>query len=131
MGPEIWDDYVVWYSYTGSPGSTEYSDIIMFDINAWRVVDITNDNPIQYEPDIDNGTVVWHDNRNGYWDIYSYDIGTNQENRLTFDGQEYFCPDIHNEKIVYYTHDRITNIDRKSTRLNSSHTDISRMPSSA
>ena len=29
------------------------------------------------------------------------------------------------------THDQFRHLDRKSTRLNSSHTDISRMPSSA
>ena len=34
------------------------------------------------------------------------------------------------ERILYYT-GKTHKIDRKSTRLNSSHTDISRMPSSA
>ena len=57
------------------------------------------------------------------------------------EGDELFSVSCHGDILVYHFDDDIrdvarslsknNNLDRKSTRLNSSHTDISRMPSSA
>ncbi len=107
MGVKIHEDYVVWYSYTGSPGSGEWSDIIMFDIKSWKLVEITNDDSIQYEPDIYEKNIVWHDQRDGNWEIYRYNISNSLEQRLTFEDEESFCPRIYEDKIVYYNHHRI------------------------
>lgn len=107
MGARIWGDFVVWHSYSGSPGSSEWSDIIMFDIEAWKQMKITDDDPLQYEPDIYKNNIVWHDQRNGNWEIYHYDINNSLEQRLTFEVEQSFCPRMHGDKIVYYYHHRI------------------------
>ena len=115
MAPEIHENYVVWHSYCGSPGSCEYSDIVMFDLKAWTLNDITTDVPLQYNPDIYDNNIVWHDQRNGNWEIYIYDISTKTEKRLTYEKQHSFCPKIDKNKVVYYYHDRYT--DYWSARL--------------
>ncbi|RLJ01046.1 MAG: hypothetical protein DRP08_06030, partial [Candidatus Aenigmatarchaeota archaeon] len=107
MGARIHENIVVWYAYTGSPGSSEFGDIWMFDIEAWRLNRITDDDPLQYSPDIWGDTIVWHDQRNGNWEIYAYDIPTYTEERLTFEVEQSFCPRIYQNNVTYYYHDRI------------------------
>ncbi|MCK4267089.1 MAG: right-handed parallel beta-helix repeat-containing protein, partial [Thermoplasmata archaeon] len=110
LSPRIFKDRVVWYSYSGSPGGSEYSDIHLFDICSWKFVEITNDNAIQYCPDIDDNNVVWHDNRHSNWEIYKLDLNTMQEERITSDPEQKFCPRINQNRISYYFHDRIKDI---------------------
>jgi len=110
IGAQIHGDYVVWYSYSGSPGGDEFSDIYLFDIKAWKLVEITNDDPIQYEPFVQGNNIAWHDNRNVDWDIYSYNIGTGIEQRLTDGDEQSFTPNIYKDNVVYYHRDRTLDI---------------------
>ncbi|MBU4031919.1 MAG: hypothetical protein KKH41_05475 [Candidatus Thermoplasmatota archaeon] len=111
MGVNIQGNTVVWYSYYGSPGS-DYSDIIMYDIKARKSLNINNDAAIQYCPDVYDDRVVWHDNRNGNWEIYQYNIASTAISRLTYDpdGQQNFMPRIYEDTVVYYFHNQLTNL---------------------
>ncbi len=115
MAPKIYGDYVVWHCYYGFPSSYQTSDIMLFDLKAWKLIDITPDVPLQYNPDIHENNIVWHDQRNGNWEIYLYDISTETEKRITYEDEQSFCPQVNNNKIIYYYHDRIT--DDWSARL--------------
>ena len=44
---------------------------------------ITTDGASQWYPDIFGDIVVWHDNRNGPYDIYIYNLSTNMEIQIT------------------------------------------------
>ncbi len=112
MGVKLHGDYAVWYSYHGSPPSYDYSDIYLFDLKAWKAVNINRDDPVQYSPDIWGDTIVWHDNTNGNWEIYSCNVKTLIPRRLTFDpdGEQNFLPRIHGDRVVYYFHNRITDV---------------------
>jgi len=109
MGAEIYENYVTWYSYSGSPGASEYSDIVLFDLNKWVLKNVTSDKTaLQYSPDIHKDSIVWHDSRHDNWEIYRYDISTETETRVTNNKEESFCPKIYDDKVVYYYHERNT-----------------------
>jgi beta propeller repeat protein/parallel beta-helix repeat protein len=110
FAPDICNNKVVWYSYTGNPGGLEYSDIYLFDTETWEIRQITKDSAIQYSPTIFNKFIVWHDNRNGNWEIYMYNITTGYEERITREKEHSFCPNIYGNRIVYYYHDRLNEI---------------------
>ncbi len=112
MSAKIQGNYAVWYSWHGSPPSYDYSDIWLFDFRSWRAVNVNNDDPVQYDPDIWGDTIVWHDDRNGNWEIYSCDVKTLVPRRLTYDPDEEqnFMPRIYGDRVVYYFHHRITEV---------------------
>lgn len=110
MGAKIDNGKVVWYSYFGSPGQDEFSDIFYFNIDKWSRSNITDDRPIQYSPDVYGDTIVWHDNRQTNWEIFKYDIKSGLEERLTFEDEQSFAPRIHEDRVVYYYHDRVKDL---------------------
>jgi beta propeller repeat protein/parallel beta-helix repeat protein len=110
MGPSVFGDFVVWYSYYGSPPSSDYSDIMLFDMKNWTLTNINDDVPLQYNPEIYENTIVWHDNRNVDWEIYTYDISTFQITQVTdtIDEHQNFMPFVYGDTVVYYTHNRFS-----------------------
>ncbi|MBU6999058.1 MAG: hypothetical protein HXS42_15530 [Theionarchaea archaeon] len=56
---------------------------------------ITADSSIQQYPAIYGNFVVWDDDRNGNWDIYGYDLSTENEFQITKDISDQQCPAIY------------------------------------
>jgi len=42
-------------------------DIYAYDINTSKEIQITKDKADHTNPDVENGVIVWQDNRNGNW----------------------------------------------------------------
>jgi len=53
-------------------------------------------------PAISGDRIVWQDYRNGYSDIYLYDISTGIESRVTTDSSSQYSPAISGDRIVWY-----------------------------
>lgn len=64
-------------------------------------VRITADPQGQSVPAVFGSRVVWQDNRNGNWDIYSYNLDTQREQRLTTDPSPHINPAVYMGKIVW------------------------------
>lgn len=115
--PAIYENKVVCERWRG-PYNTSYKDIYLYDISAAQPV---NKAPL-YEPytvpktpictergtrqggnivDIYKDKIVWSDFRNGNWDIYMYDLSTNEERAICTDGSNQFYPTIYYNKIVW------------------------------
>jgi beta propeller repeat protein len=81
----------------------------------------------QLFPSVSGNKIVWQDDRNGNWDIYLYDLDTNEERQITHDKANHFLPDISGNKIVWqdhrnnpafadiYLYDLTTNTERRIT----------------
>ena len=73
-------------------------------------------------PDVFRDTVVFSDNRNGNWDIYSYDLKTGAEKRLTSDPATQTSPAVCGSTVVWedwrngnpdiYSYDLATGVER-------------------
>ncbi|MBS3081296.1 S8 family serine peptidase, partial [Candidatus Pacearchaeota archaeon] len=52
-------------------------------------------------PRINGDKIVWHDNRDGDYEIYMYDIAKNEEIKLTNDNYDQYHPDIYSNYVVW------------------------------
>jgi beta propeller repeat protein/cysteine-rich repeat protein len=84
----------------------------------------------QASPDISGTRIVWHDLRHEDWEIYLYDIATEQETRITDDPGDQLYPSVSGTNIVWcddrdggtsvYLHDLLTGSQRPIVVTNSS-----------
>jgi len=97
--PSIYNDRVVWASCYYSQEMRESLqkdiaslnwDVFLLDLKTGEVQQITADEHAQTEPRIYGDIIVWLDTRHEaqnryphYYDVYAYDLNTNQERRLT------------------------------------------------
>ena len=75
---------VVW----GQRPEDDYSqepEIYLYTISTQNLVRVTNDALRQWNPDVQNGLVVWSGESNGSYDIFSYAIGTGLTSQITND----------------------------------------------
>lgn len=63
---------------------------------------ITNNPALQGYASIDGNKIVYHDNRNGNFDIYMYDMETRTETRITTNTANQGFPDISGDKVVWH-----------------------------
>jgi len=63
---------------------------------------ITKNRSDQYHPKIYKNIVVWHDERNGDWNIYGYNLSTKKEFQITTDTSDQWFPAIYGDIIVWY-----------------------------
>jgi len=76
----------------------------------------------QINPSVYDGKIVYQDDRNGNWDIYVYDVNSQNETRITFDENEQILPEIHRDIVVWqdnrngnwdvYMHDLSTGVTK-------------------
>ncbi len=84
---------------------------------------ITNSAADKRYPDIYGDLVVWADNRNGNYDIFIYNLTSNEETQITDGPNNESSPRIYGDEIVYYVYDGIVgatylyNVSDKTTRF--------------
>jgi beta propeller repeat protein len=74
-------------------------------MNTSKEMQITRDLADQTNPDVENGVIVWQDDRSENWDIYVYDQNVQKEKAICTDAGNQTEPRIGTEKIVW-TDDR-------------------------
>ncbi|MFC1624616.1 putative Ig domain-containing protein, partial [Candidatus Omnitrophota bacterium] len=91
------------YTTTFTVSDSEYS--VDHDITFTTVVleetQITNNSYYQGSQAIHQEKIVWHDNRNGNYDIYMYDLSASEETQITNDSSNQVNPAIYEDKIVW------------------------------
>ena len=70
-------------------------------MNSSQTVQLTQDPADQTNPDIQNGVIVWQDNRNGNWDIYVYDQNVKKEKPICTDEGDQTNPRMKTSRIVW------------------------------
>jgi beta propeller repeat protein len=93
-GHAIYEDKVIW---TGV--GLNYMGINLYNIS-------TNETTSIHEARAEGlalykDVIVWQDNRNGNWDIYTYDMSTGQEQQLASDTTDQRDPAIHGDIVVW------------------------------
>ncbi len=119
--PAIWGERVVWVNaVNGNPLNTA---VTMFDSNSQTTQSLTLGS--SYAPAIWENRVVWQDKRHGNWEIYSKDLSTGQERRLTFNSADQTAPviwgnyvawtDFRNGNADIYLHNLVNGIQAQIT----------------
>jgi beta propeller repeat protein len=96
----IYDNHIVYHSDADSG-----DHVYIYDINTGNTI-CPAPGSSQWNGDIYGDTVVYDDNRNGNWDIYTYDIGAQTERRLTNEPDNQRAPVVYG-KYVAYMDDRL------------------------
>jgi len=79
-------------------GTTSKTDtIIVLTENEIRITT----SELASHPDIYGNRIVWHDWRNGNYDIYMYDLSTSRETRITANESNQTYPAIYGDRIVW------------------------------
>ena len=95
--PAISDDRIVYQYQHGSLDS----ELAIYDLRDGSGYGITFDDADQMYPAISGETIVWQDNRNGNWDIYMYDVNTEQITPLIVNSGDQINPAIDGDKVVW------------------------------
>jgi len=77
---------------------------VLIPISAYSegiLVPVTTDPNTQGAPDVSEDYVVWHDRRNGNWDIYSADLSTLTEKQLTSNSLNQTRPAVSGNTVVW------------------------------
>lgn len=80
--PAVWGDTVICQADTGE-GDYDIVSVDMSNPEAHEITTVAGGLSSQINPDISGHLVVWQDNRNGNWDIYGYNLITDQEFLIT------------------------------------------------
>lgn len=93
---QIWQDRIVWTAFEDG------YNIFLYDLAAASQRRITSDeaSPSTYI-DISGNTIVWHDNRRGFGDIYAYDLRRDRERRVTAHPTGQYQPAIWGARVVW------------------------------
>ncbi len=107
QSPAIWGDIVVWEDNFFGDWDIYAADISDFD----RLSRAEPNNPVEFaittnessqtNPDIDNNIVVWQDYRNNNWDIFGYNLTTQEEFQITDDTHDQTDPAISGNVVVW------------------------------
>lgn len=111
--PRVDEQYITWVQYDGG-GKVWY-----FDMKSGRRDMVANIMSDQNNPDISGGIIVWDDNRNGYSDIYAYNIPMHREDRVYVSTTNKFNPAISQDIIVFEDYGTDDNRDIRLVKLGS------------
>jgi len=75
--------------------------VISFIGSSHQELQITTDPGRQASPAIYKDIVVWHDSRNGNYDIYGYNVSTEKEFQITTDPSNQHLPAIYKDIVVW------------------------------
>ncbi|MBU7024090.1 MAG: hypothetical protein HXS40_07960 [Theionarchaea archaeon] len=75
--------------------------LIIIPVHPGDEVTITTDSYYLEDPAIYEKTVVWADKRNGNWDIYGYNLSTEEEFQVTSDLSDQQQPSIYGDFVVW------------------------------
>jgi len=102
IAPDIYDNKVVWYHRENSTKK----DIFMYNLETETENKITDDEHSQGVPKIYGNYIIWRGNREGKYELFLYDIRTDEEKQLTFNttvvfstSKEFYA--IHGNNIIY------------------------------
>lgn len=98
--PAIYGDNIVWESDRGGQSYSLSPDIYMYNISTSKITQIT-DSESAHRPKIYKDKIIWMDGRNGSWDIYIYDIFTQEEFQVIKDESGQMWPAIYGDRIVW------------------------------
>lgn len=90
--PRIYDQYVIYH------GPDHH--IYLYDISSGKSRKIVEGGR-QYSADIYGSKIVYDDNRNGNWDIYSFDLSTGKETQITNEPHDQMSPQIYGDNVLY------------------------------
>ena len=97
--PAIHGDVMVFSDKKPSPSSY---NIYLFEFNTGVLTRLTDDTDgDQRNPDVFGNYAVWQDQRSGDWDIYMYQIDTQQETQVTDDPAYQSNPAIYGNRVVW------------------------------
>lgn len=98
----IYNDSVVWLASNFS-NSSQWG-IFFYNLsnnNSYKIADIDDSFRYYPKPKIFNDKVVWSDNSSGSYDVYIYDLNTNQKHAITNNPLDQMEPKIYENKIVW------------------------------
>lgn len=102
-GPVVWGSTVVWQDLR--PGNSSYSSGFLryrnidTDAGSLRLAGISNKKSVN--PAIDDGFVVWQDNRDGDWDICGFDTKSGEEREICKGPGDQENPALHGSFVVW------------------------------
>jgi beta propeller repeat protein len=102
-GAETYDfdgRYVTWAAFPDDSAAWE-KDIYVYDVQAAQTRRIVKNPTMQIGTSVDSGRVVWGDQRNGNWDIFTYDLATDVESCLCCDPYDQIAPQISGNLAVW------------------------------
>ena len=97
--PAIWGDWIVWSDIQQQDLS---ADIYAKNLATGEIIQISNSG-LAKTADIYANTIVWADQRNGDYDLFSYDLSTRTESQLYSAPDDQINPAIHGDKVVFMT----------------------------
>jgi beta propeller repeat protein len=98
--PKIWGENVVWQEVDAI--NSTY-DVYLCNLTSGFIQILTPDTTTsnQMHPRIENNRVVWEDDRDGKWNIYSYELSTGTTSTLPNDTYDRTYPAISGDRIVW------------------------------
>lgn len=116
MAPAIYGDIVVWEDYSNASLPADEMDVDNVTLDDWLQFDvniqmynkssgesqlIVDNHSLQGEPAIYGELVVWHDLRNGNFDIYAYNLSSGEEIQITGNESDQMYPAVYGDRIVW------------------------------
>jgi beta propeller repeat protein len=100
-GYSLGQRYVTWVAWPAGPGDGS-KDVHYHDLRTGETVRLLSTNiGSQYDTCLDEHRVVWMDNRRGNWDIYLYDMETEEELLVTDDPSDQVNPWLAGNLLVF------------------------------
>jgi beta propeller repeat protein len=116
MAPAVYGDIVVWEDYSNVSLPANETDADNITLEEWIQLDvnihmynassgenrsIVDNLSWQGDPAIYGELVVWHDLRNGNFDIYAYNLSSGEEIRITGNESNQMYPAVYGDRIVW------------------------------
>ncbi len=96
--PAIWGDWVVWRDVQPEPDNS--SNIYAKNLTTQQLIQLS-DSGSAGPADIYEYTVVWADQRNGDYDLFTYDLSTNTPTDLYVEPGDQFDPVIYDGNVAF------------------------------